>query len=273
LPPAKIEDTTMKIEGSGFVVTGGASGLGLAAAKALRERGAQVGVLDVAECGGWDGAFAKADVSNEEQVAAALASLKAELGPVRGMLNAAGGGGAGLCLGDDATLTVAGFRRSLEINALGSFIMATHVGRLMLESEPDHNGERGVLINVSSIVALEGQMGTAGYACSKGGINAMTLPLAREFARFGIRVMTIAPGIFETPMFNAGGDALGVMNRGLREAVQFPARPGDPSEFGAAVAHIVENPMFNGHVLRLDGAYRVPPGDPSWWAFRNAPKA
>jgi len=257
----------MRIKDNGFIVTGGASGLGLATAKLLREKGGRVGVIDLNGAGGWDGDVATADVSDEAAVEAALASLKPKVGQVRGMLNAAGGGGAGLCLGDGATLTVAGFRRGLEANALGSFIMSTAVARWMLEGEPDANGERGVLINVSSIVSMEGQLGTAGYAAGKGGINAMTLPLAREFARFGIRVMTIAPGIFETPMFNAGGDALGVMNRGLRDAVQFPARPGDPSEFAGAVAHIVENPMFNGEVLRLDGAYRVPPGEPSWWDF------
>jgi NAD(P)-dependent dehydrogenase (short-subunit alcohol dehydrogenase family) len=255
----------MQIKGSGFVVTGGASGLGLATAKVMREKGARVGVIDLNGPGGWDGAFAAADVSDEEAVASALEALKLRVGQVRGMLNAAGGGGAGLCLGEGATLTVAGFRRGLEANALGSFIMSTAVARWMLEGEPDANGERGVLINVSSIVSMEGQLGTAGYAAGKGGINAMTLPLAREFARFGIRVMAIAPGIFETPMFNAGGDLLGVMNRALRDAVQFPARPGDPAEFAAAVAHVVENPMFNGEVLRLDGAYRVPPGETSWW--------
>ena len=255
----------MRIEGNGFVVTGGASGLGLATARALRAAGGRVGVIDLRAAGGWDGAFAQADVSKDEQVGAALAVLRTDTGQVRGLLNAAGGGGAGLCIGDGATLTVRSFRRALEITTLGSFIMSTLVAQAMLDSEPDENGERGVLINVSSIVAFEGQLGTSGYAAAKGGINGMTLPLAREFARFGIRVMAIAPGIFETPMFNAAGDAMGAMNRGLRAAVQFPARPGDPSEFASTVKHIIENPMLNGHVLRLDGAYRVPPGEPSWW--------
>ena len=248
----------MRIEGNGFIVTGGASGLGLATARALRTAGAEVGVIDRAGTGAWDGAFAQADVSNEDQVAGALASLRPALGAIRGMANAAGGGGAGLCVGPNATLTVRGFRRALEINTLGSFIMSTLVAGAMLESEPDETGERGVLINVSSIVAIEGQMGTSGYAAAKGGISAMTLPLARELAPHGIRVMAIAPGIFDTPMFNRAGEAGGAMNQGLRAAVQFPPRPGQPDEFAAMVRHIIENPMLNGSVLRLDGAYRVP---------------
>lgn len=255
----------MKIEGSGVVVTGGASGLGLAAAQAMRDAGATVGVLDIAGPGGWDGLFETADVSDERQVRAALASFKPKMGPLRGLVNPAGRSGSGLCVGEGATLDIETFRKALEVNTLGSFIMCKLVAEEMLTFKPDDEGERGVLINVSSIVALEGQMGTAGYAASKGGINAMTLPLAREFARFGIRVMTIAPGIFETPMFNRGGKARGNMVEWLRAQVQFPARPGDPREFGAMVRHIFENPMLNGDVLRLDGAYRVPPGNPSMW--------
>lgn len=255
----------MKVEGSEFIVTGGQSGLGLATAKLMRASGARVGVIDLTESGGWDGPFAKADVSDEEAVKAALTALKPQTGQLRGMLNAAGGGGSGLFLGEGARLDVARFRRALEVNTLGSFILSKYVGEAMLAAEPDANGERGVLINVSSIVAMEGQMGTAGYAAAKGGIAAMTLPIARELARFGIRAMTIAPGIFETPMLNAGGHARGPMRTGLRAAVQFPARPGDPSEFAAMVKHVVENPMLNGMTIRLDGAYRVPPGEPSWW--------
>jgi len=255
----------MKVEGNGFIVTGGGSGLGLATAQLLREQGGRVGVIDIAGAKGWDGPFAKADVSDETAVIAALEVLKPETGQLRGVLNAAGGGGAGLCVGEGAVLDVARFRRVLEVNTLSSFILCKHVAETMLPSAPDEQGERGVLINVSSIVAMEGQMGTAGYAAAKGGIAAMTLPLARELARFGIRVMTIAPGIFETPMFNSGGHAFGPMNKALRDEVQFPARPGDPSEFASMVREIIENRMLNGFTLRLDGAYRVPPGDPSWW--------
>jgi NAD(P)-dependent dehydrogenase (short-subunit alcohol dehydrogenase family) len=258
----------MKVDGIGFIVTGGASGLGLATAKLMRESGARVGVIDINGPGGWDGAFAKADVSDEDAVSAALDELKPATGQLHGMLNAAGGGGSGLFLGEGARLDVARFRRALEVNTLGSFIMCKQIGERMLKATPDANGERGVLINVSSIVAEEGQMGTAGYAAAKGGVAAMTLVIARELARFGIRAMTIAPGIFETPMLNAGGHAGGPMREALRSAVQFPARPGDPSEFAAMAKHIVENPMLNGLTLRLDGAYRVPPGEPSWWLGR-----
>ena len=255
----------MKLRGPGVIVTGGASGLGLATAQALQEAGARVGVLDIAGPGGWDGPFANADVSDEKQVRAALDSLKPSTGQLCGMVNPAGRSGSGLCVGEGATLDVETFRKALEVNTLGSFIMCKLVAEEMLKATPDADGERGVLINVSSIVACEGQLGTAGYAASKGGINAMTLPLAREFARFGIRVVTIAPGIFETPMFNRGGKAKGGMVDWLRQQVQFPARPGNPREFGALVRHIFENPMLNGDVLRLDGAYRVPPGTAAMW--------
>ncbi|HEY2751903.1 SDR family NAD(P)-dependent oxidoreductase [Phenylobacterium sp.] len=255
----------MKLSDAGVVVTGGASGLGLATAQLLREAGAKVGVIDVAGRGEWDGPFHQADVSDEAGVKAALAALKPDLGELRGLVNPAGVSGSGLCIGPGATLGVEQFRRALEVNTLGSFIMCTKVGEEMLKLAPDADGERGVLINVSSIVSLEGQLGTAGYAAAKGGINGMTLPLAREFAPFGIRVMTIAPGIFETPMFRRGGSSRGGMVKWLEDQVQFPARPGHPAEFAAMVRHIFENPMLNGDVLRLDGAFRVPPGTRAMW--------
>jgi NAD(P)-dependent dehydrogenase (short-subunit alcohol dehydrogenase family) len=255
----------MDLAGRGIVVTGGASGLGLASAQLLREAGARVGVIDIAGRGRWDGPFQQADVSNEAGVEGALAQLKREIGDIRGLVNPAGVSGSGLCIGPGKTLGVERFRRALEVNTLGSFIMCTQIAEAMLALEPDAGGERGVLINVSSIVSLEGQLGTAGYAAAKGGINAMTLPLAREFAPFGIRVMAIAPGIFETPMFRAGGAARGGMVEWLEEQVQFPARPGQPSEFAAMVRHIFENSMLNGFVLRLDGAYRVPAGSHAMW--------
>jgi 3-hydroxyacyl-CoA dehydrogenase/3-hydroxy-2-methylbutyryl-CoA dehydrogenase len=260
----------MDVAGRGIVVTGGASGLGLASAQLLREAGAHVGVIDVAGRGGWDGAFQQADVSDEAGVRQALAALRAELGELRGLVNPAGASGSGLCIGPDKTAGVERFRRALEVNTLGSFIMCTQMAEAMLEMQPDENGERGVLILVSSIVSLEGQLGTAGYAAAKGGINAMTLPLAREFAPWGIRVMTIAPGIFETPMFRAGGSARGGMVEWLEEQVQFPARPGHPREFAAMVRHIFANQMLNGFVLRLDGAYRVPAGSHAMWTGRQA---
>lgn len=251
----------MKIEGSGVIVAGGGSGLGLVTAQALRESGARVGVLDMKR-GGWDGAFAEADVADPESIERAFDALAAATGVVRVLLNTTGTGHSGLSAGPGRKVTAEGFRRVLDVNTLGSFLLAQAAAERMIASEADDQGERGVIINTSSIVAMEGQIGTAAYAAAKGGINAMTLPLAREFARYGIRVMTIAPGIYETPMFS---NAKGPMVEWLREQVQFPDRPGDASEFAEGVKAIVTNRMFNGSVVRLDGAYRVPPGRSDWW--------
>jgi NAD(P)-dependent dehydrogenase (short-subunit alcohol dehydrogenase family) len=244
------------------VITGGASGLGLATARLLRERGARVAVIDVSGPGDWDGIFAQADVSDEARLRGAYDAVLTALGEVRGLVNCAGGGGSGLAVGPHATLTGAAVQRSLMVNALGTFLSCQLAATAMSANEPDAHGERGVIVNVSSIVALEGQVGTLGYAAAKGAINSMTLPMAREFAPLGIRVMTIAPGIFDTRMFN---QARGPMVEWLRDQVQFPARPGEPSEFAQMVRHIFENRMLNGEVLRLDGAFRVPPGDVAYW--------
>lgn len=251
----------MRIGGSGVIVAGGGSGLGLVTATRLRDAGASVGVLDL-QAGGWDGAFAEADVADELAVGRAFDRLVPALGELRILLNTAGTGHSGLSVGPHRKVTAAGFRRVLEVNTLGSFLLAQAAAERMLAGDPDDQGERGVIINTSSIVAMEGQIGTAAYAAAKGGIDAMTLPLAREFARYGIRVMTIAPGIFETPMFS---NARGPMVDWLRAQVQFPERPGEADEFADAVRAIVENRMFNGTVVRLDGAYRVPAGRSDWW--------
>lgn len=259
----------MKVEGSGMIVAGGGSGLGHAAAVALRAAGARVGVVDMGQ-GAWDGAFAEADVSDDAAVERAFDALAPAIGPLRVMLNTTGrqparGGGdshVGLSAGPGRSVTAAAFRRALDVNTLGSFILAQAAAERMIAADADADGERGVIINTSSIVALEGQLGTAAYAASKGGINAMTLPLAREFAPFGVRVMAIAPGIFETPMFS---NARGPMVEWLRGQVQFPARPGTPDEFAHSVRAVIENPMFNGTVLRVDGAMRVAAGQRAWW--------
>lgn len=252
----------MKIEGNGVIVAGGSSGLGLATALHLRDRGAQVGVIDQRRGDGWDGPFAQADVADDVAVERAFDALAPDIGTLRILLNTTGTGHSGLSAGPGRKVTAAGFRRVLEVNTLGSFILAQAAAERMIASDPDEAGERGVIVNTSSIVALEGQIGTAAYAAAKGGVNAMTLTLAREFARYGVRAMVIAPGIFETPMFT---NAKGPMVDWLRDQVQFPSRPGDASEFAAMVAHIVENRMLNGEVIRLDGAYRVPPGRHDWW--------
>lgn len=251
----------MKIEGSGAIVAGGGSGLGLATAIALREAGAKVGVLDLKR-GGWDGAFAEADVADEASVARAFDALEPTTATVRILLNTTGAGHSGLSAGPGRKVTAAGFRRVLEVNTLGSFVLAQAAAERMIASDADEEGERGVILWTSSIVAQEGQIGTAAYAAAKGGIDAMTLPLAREFAQHGIRVLTIAPGIYETPMFS---NARGPMVDWLREQVQFPRRPGHASEFADAVVHMIGNRMFNGATFRIDGAYRVPPGRSDWW--------
>jgi NAD(P)-dependent dehydrogenase (short-subunit alcohol dehydrogenase family) len=251
----------VKIEGSGAIVAGGGSGLGLVTAQRLRAAGALVAVVDMKK-GDWDGPFAEADVADEAAVQRAFNVLQPAIPPLRILLNTTGIGHSGLSAGPHRKVTVAGFRRVLDVNTLGSFILASAAAERMISSEPDDKGERGVIINTSSIVAMEGQIGTAAYAAAKGGINAMTLPLAREWAPHGIRVMTIAPGIFETPMFS---NAKGAMVDWLREQVQFPQRPGEAEEFAQGAQAIIENRMFNGSVVRLDGAYRVPPGRSDWW--------
>lgn len=251
----------MRIDGSGAIVAGGGSGLGLATARMLRAAGAQVAVIDL-DAGGWDGPFARADVASEPEVERAFDEVAPAIGPLRILLNTTGVGHSGLSVGPHRKVSADGFRRVLDVNALGSFLLARAAAARMAETDADDQGERGVIVNTSSIVAMEGQVGTAAYAAAKGAINAMTLPLAREFARYGVRVMTIAPGIFETPMFS---NARGPMVDWLREQVQFPERPGEADEFAAAVRSIVENRMFNGSIIRLDGAFRVPPGRSDWW--------
>jgi NAD(P)-dependent dehydrogenase (short-subunit alcohol dehydrogenase family) len=252
----------MKTSGSLIVVTGGASGLGLATAQYLREAGAEVGVIDRAGAGGWDGAFVQADVSHEDEMQHAFDTLSRSGKPLSAVVHCAASGQVGLCVGEGSTLTVDKFAKTLVINTLGTFIVFKIAADRMITQAPDSDGERGVLIGVSSIVATEGQIGTSSYAASKGGVDAMILPLTREFARFGIRVAAIAPGIFETPMFASGA---GPRVDWLRSQVQFPARTGRPSEFAAMARHIIENSMLNGDTYRLDGACRVPPGTAQMW--------
>ncbi len=252
----------MKIAGSGVIIAGGSSGLGLAAAHHLSAAGARVGIVDLIDNAEWNGPFAAADVSDAAAVAEAFDALGRELPGLHAIVNTTGVGHSGLSAGPGKKVTPEGFRRVLDVNTLGSFILAQAAVDRMVDNAPNADGERGVIINTSSIVAMEGQIGTAAYAAAKAGIHGMTLPLAREFARYGIRVMAIAPGIFETPMFS---NARGPMVDWLREQVQFPARPGEADEFARFVAHAIENPMLNGTVIRLDGAYRVPPGRHDWW--------
>ncbi len=251
----------MQISGCSALVTGGASGLGLATAKMLAEAGAEVIVIDLPSSGGADVAgvtFAPADVTNEEQVRAAIAMATK---PLRIVVNCAGIATAERTLGREGPLPLDHFERVIRVNLIGTFNVIRLAAEAMAATEPiggDGQGEseRGVIVNTASVAAFDGQIGQAAYSASKGAVAAMALPLARELAPRFIRVMTIAPGIFDTPMLaglpQAARDSLG-------QQVPHPARLGRPEEYAALVKHIVENPVLNGEVIRLDGAIRMQP--------------
>ncbi|SBW24348.1 putative oxidoreductase Rv1144/MT1177 [Candidatus Protofrankia californiensis] len=252
----------MNINGSVAVVTGGGTGLGLATVRVLHEAGAMVVIVGrspltgeaAADSFGERAVFARADVTNEEQVGKAL-DLAAECGPVRVVVNCAGVIRAGRVVGRDGPCPLADFARIIEVNLIGTFNV-TRLAAARMSSNKLLGEERGVIVNTASIAAFEGQIGQAAYAASKGGVVAMTLPLARELAEHRIRVNTIAPGPFDTPLL----DPLPESKRSsLSEAVPHPSRLGHPVEFAVLAAHLVENPMLNGESVRLDGALRMPP--------------
>jgi NAD(P)-dependent dehydrogenase (short-subunit alcohol dehydrogenase family) len=254
----------MQIENSVFVVTGGASGLGAGVGKALVGGGAKVVLADLnASAGtaladelGPNARFVPTNVADESSAKAAIALAVSEFGKLGGLVNCAGVVHGEKVVGKEGPHALDTFRRVIDINLVGSFNMIRLAAEAMAGNEADAGGERGVIVNTASVAAFEGQLGQAAYAASKGGIVAMTLPIARELARSGIRVMTVAPGIMETPMLLGMApevqDALGRM-------VPFPSRLGRPSEFAALVRHIIENPYLNGEVIRLDGAIRMQP--------------
>jgi NAD(P)-dependent dehydrogenase (short-subunit alcohol dehydrogenase family) len=251
----------MELNGCGAVVTGGASGLGQATAELLRAGGAVVAVIDRRPAPKWDGPFFTADVSDAATLNDAVAAAADTLGRLSIGVNCAGTGIQALAVGEHATLDARRFTKVLEVNTTGTFNFCRAVAEVMQYNEPNDDGERGVLINTASTVALEGQIGTTAYAASKAGVIGMTLPLARELAPLGIRVMTIAPGIFDTAMF---GGTPPEMRAWLEADLQFPRRLGRPAEFAALVRHIVENVMLNGETIRLDAALRVGPGAHRW---------
>lgn len=253
----------MKIEGSVAIVTGGASGLGEATVRALVAAGAKAVIIDMNEERGaavadelGDGVvFVKADVSDAEQVQAAVDAGKA-LGPVRIAVNCAGVGWAARTLKRDGTPhDLELFRKVITINLLGSFNVLRLAASAMSENDPV-DGERGVVINTASVAAFDGQIGQAAYAASKGGVVGMTLPIARDLAKANIRVMTIAPGTFDTPMLAGVAEEF---RQALAAGIPNPSRLGDPAEYAALARHIVENPYLNGEVIRIDGALRMPP--------------
>ncbi|MFQ6573006.1 SDR family NAD(P)-dependent oxidoreductase [Pseudomonas sp. UM16] len=252
----------MQIANKNFIVSGAASGLGAATAEMLIEAGAQVMLVDLnaeavqakAQALGSKARFAVADISQEAAAKAAVDAAVAAFGSLHGLINCAGIVGAEKVLGKNGPHALDSFSRVINVNLIGSFNLLRLAAAAMAEGQASDAGERGIIINTASIAAYDGQIGQAAYAASKGAIASLTLPAARELARFGIRVMTIAPGIFETPMM-AG------MTQEVRDSlaagVPFPPRLGRPQEYAALARHIIENSMLNGEVIRLDGALRM----------------
>jgi NAD(P)-dependent dehydrogenase (short-subunit alcohol dehydrogenase family) len=249
----------MEIKDAVAVVTGGASGLGLATARRLLDAGAQVVVLDlrgeeaVRELGE-RARFVEADVTDEAAVAKVLDEAES-LGPLRINVNCAGIGNAIKTLSKDGPFPLNGFKKVIEVNLIGTFNVLRLAAERIAKTEP-LGEERGVIINTASVAAFEGQIGQAAYSASKGGVVGMTLPIARDLSRELIRVVTIAPGLFKTPLL---GSLPEEAQASLGKQVPHPARLGDPDEYGALAVHIVENPMLNGEVIRLDGAIRMAP--------------
>lgn len=246
----------MHITDTVAIVTGGASGLGLATTRALTAAGAHVVILDlVAPAEPLKGTtFVTADVTSEADVAAAVITAM-ELGTLRILVNCAGIAPANRVVGRDGPVALELFERAIRINLIGTFNVLRLVAAAMQRNEPV-DGERGVIVNTASVAAFDGQIGQAAYSASKGAIAAMTLPIAREFAASLIRVMTIAPGVFETPMMAAMSEETKLS---LGSQVPHPARLGRPDEYAALARHIVENPYLNGETIRLDGAIRMTP--------------
>ena len=255
----------MRIDGSCALVTGGGSGLGEATARELVRRGARVAILDLERSAGARIAaelgsaacFAAGDVTSEEQVRVAVDKAIAGFGPLRILVNCAGIGSAQRTVEKDGKpFDLAAFRRTLEVNLVGTFNAIRLAASRMLGNDPDEGGERGVVVNTASVAAFEGQIGQAAYSASKGGIVGMTLPIARDLARHGIRVCTIAPGLFDTPLLRSLPEEA---RKALGASVPFPPRLGQPPEYALLACQIVENPMLNGETIRLDGAIRMAP--------------
>lgn len=253
----------MQLKNHTFLITGGGSGLGAACVREFVGAGANVIVADVnATTGealaselGEQVVFSQTDVTNEDSVQSTVTLAKARFGGLNGVVNCAGIAVAERVLGKNGPHPLASFSTVIVVNLIGTFNVTRLAAALIAEGEPSGAGERGVIINTASIAAFDGQIGQAAYSASKGGVAAMTLPLARDLARFGIRVVTIAPGIFDTPMLAGLPEPA---RQSLGQQVPFPPRLGRPAEYAALARHVVENEMLNGEVIRLDGGLRMP---------------
>ena len=252
----------MQIKNSVFLISGGGSGLGAATAKMLVDNGANVVLADINKDAGVSmqsalGAHAKfveTNVTDEASVQAAVDFCISSFGGLHGAVNCAGVAPGERVVGKNGPHSLNNFRRAVEINLIGTFNVIRLAAHAMSTRAPSASGERGVIINTSSVASFEGQVGQAAYAASKAGVNGMTLPIAREFAKLGIRVMTIAPGIFDTPMLQGMSEEI---RASLGAQIPFPSRLGRPDEYAALVKHIIENEVLNGEVIRLDGAIRM----------------
>jgi len=254
----------MKVAGTVALVTGGASGLGAATVRELLAHGGKAMILDrpqsegaaLAKELGASAAFAAADVTSEADVAAAVAQTVERFGTIHINVNCAGTGAAMKTTGKGGPMPLEIFAKVIEINLIGTFNVLRLCATQMAKNTPNADGERGVIVNTASVAAFDGQVGQAAYSASKGGVVGMTLPIARDLASIGVRICTIAPGTFDTPMLAMMPDA---MRQALAAQIPFPSRLGQPPEFAALARHIVENAMLNGETIRLDGALRMPP--------------
>ena len=254
----------MRIADVRAIVTGGASGLGLATADAIVRAGGRVTLFDVNEEAGASAVatlgeaarFERVDVTSEAEVARAVEQAVTTMGGINAAINCAGIGPPRRFVGRDGAMPAEFFRRMVEINLVGTFLVSVQAALRMQQNAPDDGGERGVIVLTASVAAYDGQVGQVAYSASKGGVVAMTLPMARDLASSGIRVMTIAPGIFETPMLAALPEEA---KASLGKQVPFPPRLGRPAEYAQLVQQILENPLLNGETVRLDGAIRMAP--------------